>query len=425
MLRERSVALRITAGSQEAGYLAAYFPFSSLPAMLLIYNGQLITHLGPEIEYEPFKSAIFGALSPKPKASPPDVPPTSLDSSSLSPQTGSSAASQEEMATSRAAPQQDSTTLTPASSSLQQVMEDRRKRLEADKAAKDAAEKERRKSIAQTRRDAASAGPNKPGDPVSNQSIYAQQQRKRKLEAKAERERILREIENDKAARKEKEAERRALANAEAAEAQKETELSSTKASPSWAAFGQQCFLQIRLFNGLTIRSKFAPQATLGNDVRTWIAEQRTDGDTPFTLKQIVAPSPSRTITISEEEQSLHLLGLLPSATLVMVPIQGYTNAYASDPGIVGKAVSMGYNAASAGGNLVAGALGTVLGFGRATAESEQTSIPEGSDATPGTGSEGTRFRTLRRKDDTDHQLYNGNQLNFEPRPKDEDEKDT
>ncbi|KAI4264592.1 MAG: hypothetical protein L6R42_000296 [Xanthoria sp. 1 TBL-2021] len=428
LLSEKAFALRIRAGSQEAGYLAAYFPVSNFPTMVIIYNGQLITHLQAGVEYDAFRNAIFGALSQDQQESQSDFPSRSRDSTSPSSLPESSASPQQETTTSPAVastdPQQESRTLTPGSSSLQQVMEDRRKRLDADKAAKDAAEKEQRKSIAQARREAASASNSKPGDPVSNQSLYAQQQRKRKLEAKAERERILREIENDKAARKEKEAQRRALARAETADADKETEPTDAKPPQHWAASGQQCSLQIRLFNGLTIREKFAPQETLSKNVRTWIAEQRTDGDTPFTLKQIVAPSPSRTITISEEEQSLQSLGLLPSATLVMVPIQGYTNAYTSNEGIVGKAVSMGYNAASAGGNMVAGALGAVLGFGRATTESEQVSTPDDSSAAsgPARASESTRFRTLRPREDTDHQLYNGNQLNFEPRPKDDDE---
>ncbi|KAI4238094.1 MAG: hypothetical protein LQ349_001332 [Xanthoria aureola] len=428
LLSERTVALRIRAGSQEAGYLAAYFPVSNFPTMIIIYNGQLITHLQAGVEYDAFKNAISGALPQDQPGSQSDLLATPSDSTSHSSPPASSATPLQETATSSAVPptnpQQESSTSTPASSSLQQIMEERRKRLDADKAAKDAAEKEQRRSIAQARRDAADASNSRPGDPVSNQSQYAQQQRKRKLEAKAERERILREIENDKAARKEKEAQRRALARAEAAEASNETGPIDAKPPQTWAASGQQCSLQIRLFNGLTIRGKFAPQATLSKNVRTWIAEQRTDGDTPFTLKQIVAPSPSRTITISEEEQSLQSLGLLPSATLVMVPIQGYTNAYTSDQGIIGKAVSMGYNAASASGNLVAGALGTVLGFGRATAESEDTSHRDDSSATsgPAQAGESARVRTLRPREDTDHQLYNGNQLNFEPRPKEDDE---
>ncbi|KAL8862298.1 MAG: hypothetical protein Q9178_001307 [Gyalolechia marmorata] len=322
---------------------------------------------------------------------------------------------QQETTASPIASQQETPTTTSTSSSLQQVMEARRKRLDVDKAAKDAAEKEKRTNIAQARREAADPGSSAPGDPVSNQSLYAQQERKRKLEAKAERERILREIENDKAARKEREAQRRALARAEAADAEKDAKPIDVKPPRNWAASAQRCSLQIRLFNGFTIREKFAPQQTLSKDIRPWIAGQRTDGDSPYILKQIVTPLPSRTITISEEEQSLQSLGLMPSATLVMVPIQGYTNAYTSDQSIVGKAVSLGYNAASAGGNMVLGTLGTVLGFGRA----EDAGGREDSNATSGAAaaSEGTRFRTLRQNEDTDHQLYNGNQDDDEEEP--------
>lgn len=281
-------------------------------------------------------------------------------------------------------------------------MEDRRRRLEADKAAKDAAEKEKKNAAVQARRDAASAAP---GAPVSNQSLYAQEQRKRKKEAKEERERILRVIETDKAERKEKEAQRRALARAEAEasqaiDADKASESHDHGAPRKWGP--QQCSLQVRLFDGTTIRRKFEPGQSLGNAVREWIAELRTDGDTPFTLKQILTPLPNRTITISEEEESLQSLGLLPSATLVMLPIQGYTGAYATDQGIVGKAVSVGYNAASAGGSLFKGALGTVLGFGRPAANTQET-----------------RAEGLNRNDSShrethpskDHQLYNGNQV--------------
>ncbi|KAL8772039.1 MAG: hypothetical protein Q9209_002705 [Squamulea sp. 1 TL-2023] len=349
------------------------------------------------------------------------------------PAPASSSASQQAPSTSTAAapatPQAESTTSTPSSSTLQQVIEDRRKRLEVDKAAKDAAEKEQRRRIAETRREAAESTSTKPGDPVSNQSLYAQQQRKRKLEAKAERERILREIEIDKAARKEREAQRRALAQVDAADTEKDAEPVDAKPPRHWGASGQQCSLQVRLFNGQTIRAKFTPDQTLSKDVRIWIAEQRTDGDTPFTLKQIVTPSPSRTITISEEEQNLQSLGLLPSATLVMVPIQGYTNAYTGDRGVIGKVVSLGYNAASSGGNMVVGALGTFLGFGRAEAGSEQTSGHDESNSAPGPAAagKGTRFRIWRQieGEDTDHQLYNGNQLNFEPRRRDDNDDET
>ncbi|KAL8720200.1 MAG: hypothetical protein Q9225_002893 [Loekoesia sp. 1 TL-2023] len=318
-------------------------------------------------------------------------------------------------------PQSEAATVTSATSNLQQVMADRRRRLEADKAAKDAAEKEKRKAVAQAQREAASAAP---GTPVSQQSSYAQQQRKRQREAKEERQRILRAIESDKAERKVKEAQRRALAEAEAVDANQaskstDLELPSNRGA---APHAQQCSLQIRLFDGTTLRGKFESHQTLNNDVRPWIADQRTDGDMPYTLKQILTPLPNRTIGISEEEESLQSLGLLPSATLVMVPIQDYIGAYSSNQGVVSKAVSIGYNAASIGGSMLKGALGTVLAFGRATSDtqeigSQERRVETSSDSDRQTAAaaarEGVSFRTLSRHHDgsEDHELYNGNQV--------------
>lgn len=309
----------------------------------------------------------------------------------------------------------------PSPSTMQQMMEERRRRLEIDKATKDAADAEKRKSIAQARREAAGAVS---VNTVSKQSHYAQEQRKRQQEAKAEKDRILREIENNKEERKEREKQRRALAKAKAEEIlnPESAEASVDQIVPkNWTAATQlrSCSLQIRLFNGATIREKFASGQTISKDVRTWIASQRTDGDTPFTLKQILSPLPNRTITISEEQESLQCLGLLPSATLVMVPIKGYVGAYDSDQGIVGKAMSVGYNTAWAGGKLLKDVMETFLGFGRAAsndqdpAAEEQRRQPRPFTKARTISAEGPKFRTLRRDGDADedHHLYNGNQV--------------
>ncbi|KAL9031650.1 MAG: hypothetical protein Q9196_000321 [Gyalolechia fulgens] len=332
------------------------------------------------------------------------------------------------------APRSRATSADPVNWSLQQVMADRRRRLEADKAAIDAAEKEKRQAAAKGRRGAASAPP---GTPVSKQSSYAQEQRKRRQEAKEERQRILTAIENDKAERKEKEAQRRALAETELAEAAsaKRASGSAIQTIPkNWgaAAHAKQCSLQIRLFDGTTIRRKFEPQQTLNDDVRPWLAGQRTDGDTPYIFKQILTPQLNRTMSISEEEESLQSLGLLPSATLVIVPIQGYTDVCANNQGMVGKAWSVGYNVASAGGSMFKGALGTVLGIGHATPETQEVESERKRDESSShtnrprataAAQEGVKYRTLNRQRDgiEDHELYNGNQLNFEPR-RDDDE---
>ncbi|KAL9012989.1 MAG: hypothetical protein Q9173_002285 [Seirophora scorigena] len=425
--------------------------------MLSNSNGQLVAHLRAGVEFSEFKDAVLQALTQlgalgagneSHELNHPDRAPLGGPSSlNAQPQnsagpsvpnmatTGTSDTSNSSPATLDTA--QSQTPPTPAPSNLQQVMEARRRRLEADKAAKDAAVKEEKKLAAQARQEAANLSLE---TPVSKQSLYAQEQRKRKQEAKEERERILKAIENDKAERKDKEAQRRALTRAEAvAKVAKATNMNKTselhEPGPftKWSATPQlrQCSLVVRLLDGTTIRGKFGPEQTLGDAVRAWIAEQRTDGDSPFTLKQVLTPLPNRSITMSEENESLQSLDLLPSATFVMVPIQGYIDAYANDQGLLKKAVSVGYNTASASGSLIMGALGTVLGFGQATPNTREAGTEEQrcNDSSyggchPAASAERANIRTPRPQDNrsSEHQLYNGNQLNFEPRTQQDEE---
>ena len=300
-------------------------------------------------------------------------------------------------------------------STVQDLLTERRQRLEKDKKDKDAAEKAEKKAKADARRDAVA---NDPLSAKAKQASYAQQQRKRQQEAKLERERILKEIENDKAARKEKEEQRKALARAEAegddgadglVNQQLAQEVAQSQSKPTG-----ECAVQVRLFDGSTIRQRFPSDHSLRGNVRPWIETQRADGDAPYTFKQILTPMPNRTLSISEEEESLQALGLTPSATLVMVPVQGYTAAYAAEPGILSKGVSTGYNVLSTGAGMLTGALGTFLGIGQAAPQAEQGSSDPAQTARE-TASSGSHInvRTLRdqRSDRDDHQLYNGNQV--------------
>lgn len=93
------------------------------------------------------------------------------------------------------------------------MLAERSQRLDKDKKDKEAIENAERKAKIKARHDALAA---EPGSAKAKQANYAQQQRKRTQDAKAERERILREIENNKAERKEKEELRKAAAKAEA-----------------------------------------------------------------------------------------------------------------------------------------------------------------------------------------------------------------
>ena len=301
------------------------------------------------------------------------------------------------------------------SQAVQNLLADRRRRLEIDQKEKEAAESADRKAKADARQAAIMTDPN---SAKAKQATYAAQQRKRQQDAILERERILRQIEHDKVERKEKEEQRKALARAEVqekddsalADEQLKNEINRPRPTRS-----KECAIQVRMFDGGNIRHKFSSEATLRTDVRAWIDKERLDGDIPYTFKQILTPLPNRTLSISDEEESLHSLGLTPSATLVMVPVQGYTAAY-DHQGLVSRGASTGYNVISGGAGMITGALRTILGFGQATAqtnEAEGNSV--GGDTTPETRGAGSsiNIRTLRdqREGREDHQLYNGNQV--------------
>ena len=294
----------------------------------------------------------------------------------------------------------------------------RRQRLEADKAAKDAAEKERQRAAVEARKEITNTPA--PGSTTAKKALHARELCKRQQEAKIERNRILKEIENDRAARREKDEQRRALAKAEAVQkleagSNADIELFKTTKAPDTAS-SANCALKVRLFDGSTIRANFAQHQTLGTDVRNWIADQESNRDIPFTFKRILTPLPNRAITISEEEEAMGSLGFMPSATLIMVPVQDYTMAYDSGQGIVGKFVAVG-------GGLIKGAFETLLALGRMM-PSAQAAGPEGAQEPQGKPQQGAgtsaarprpNFRAISSRQDNEehHQLYNGNQVSL------------
>ena len=360
-------------------------------------------------------------------------PPTTQTSNSSSATTegsqggsvtaGMSAAASSDTQQEPTAPESSASSNRPPSA-IESLLQERRRRLEADKKAKDDAEKAERRAKADARKESMSVAPD---SAKAKQAKHAQEQRKRQADIKVERERVLRQIEQDKADRREKEERRRALAKAEAEGNVEEasepavgpqmraTSVSNTKSQ------AKECAVQVRLFDGSTIRNRFPSDQTL-KDVRKWVDDERSD-DIPYTLKQILTPLPNRSLTISEEQESLRGLNLVPSATLVMVPIQGYTAAYSgANPGLISRGLSAGYSTVATGAGMVTGALGTFLGLGQATAQPDTTSETrqEESAADRHTSSSNPtiRVRTLHdqqvKKDD--RQFYNGNQVRAPPK---------
>lgn len=231
-------------------------------------------------------------------------------------------------------------------------------------------------------------------------TTYALEQKKRQQDAKNERARILKLVEDDKAERKAREVRRKAQASMSTENSATEQFISKLSGSSS-SKRTPECALQIRLFDGATIRSRFPSTGTLRNDVRKWVDEQESIGETPYSFKQTY---PNKNISISDEKQSLLSLDLTPSATLILVPVREYTSAYDnSDAGIVSKGVSTGYGLISSGIGMVTGIMGSLLGGAAALPPASQ-------DPPASTPDPSINMRTLRDSERTDdREFYNGN----------------
>lgn len=183
----------------------------------------------------------------------------------------------------------------------------------------------------------------------------------------------------------------------------------------------KQYRLQVRLFDGSSVRSSFTPAQTIRNDVRPWLDSQMEERS-PYNLKHILTPLPNRTLTIADEEQTLAELGLGSSANLVMVPIQSYTEAYSgAGASLPVRAVSSAYGLVSSAVGTATGLVGSFFGYGT-TQSSGNEAAPAPGTASSGSNDAGRRrvnasrgpiIRTLRdaQNEGNDRQFYNGNQV--------------
>jgi hypothetical protein len=245
---------------------------------------------------------------------------------------------------------------------------------------------------------------------------YADALHERQRAAQEERQRILKRIRDDRAERinqAQLRKEELALGKERAAEEARALRDSSSKMrEPS-----KMASLQVRLFDGSTIRSRFSSTATLRGEVRKWVDAEREDGKEPYTFKVMLTPLPNRNIDDTEEEKSLKELELAPSATLLLIPVT--------------KKVATAYaGAASSGGNIFMRIWSAIVGFlswlvglvtgafsgvGGRRGAAEESAPEDGSQA--GRNPDGSRIRGFRNPNDRrgDHQLYNGNSVSLIP----------
>lgn len=318
----------------------------------------------------------------------------------------------------RPAPSLTSHNPTPAeheqSSVVRELLAERSVRMERKKREQDAAEKAERAMKAAARKEALETA-----DPTdSNKTAdmkYALLQKNRQQDARNERARILKCVEDDKAERRAKEALRkdRVKVATEFTGSQIPTPTQPVSGNLRGPFKDQECgcALQIRLFDGSTIRSRFSLHNTLQKEVRQWVDAQLADKDIPYTFKQVLTPHPNRTITISEEEDSLQSLGLNPSATLILIPVKDYTSAYESDaPSYISRGISAGAGLVSFGIKMVTGTLGGFL------ASSTISGLPvDNENHSSSRVSAAANTWTFREQEGgpEEHQLYNGNNVSL------------
>ncbi|KAI6775193.1 hypothetical protein HG530_001951 [Fusarium avenaceum] len=401
LLDKHAVALRLKAGSEEAGYLAQIFPLPRTPTVVIIKNGDLKEYITPGISKEDFvrrvQTAFSSASGTAAAAQPAPAQPSPPQPQSETP----------------AAPQQSSspTATHAASENVRRILAERAARLQIQKEENERKVKEERARTKEKAKAEAEAGMNKDN---ARAHKAAEAVKKKRQQDQEERARILKRIEDDKLERR---------MRAEERERQRSDSLKGgdvaaslvnapqTKLASSTKTGGMTA-LQVRLFDGSTLRSRFKTNAHL-KEIRKWVDQNRTDGTQPYTFKQVLTPLPNKNIDETEEDKAVGELGLSPSSTLVLIPVTKFTTAYDNSQGIVSRFIGFILSIFSW--------FLSLFGAGQErTGHREPTE-----DDTPVSSREQSRIRGFQNQRDQqrDQQLYNGNSLNFEPRPE-EEEKD-
>lgn len=332
-IQNEGVALRLEAGSDEAGYLAAIFPLPKIPTLVIIKKGDLKGYIAAGTSKEDFLSRSLAALGPSPQSQPSGL----SHSSEATGQTQAPVASTHDQASSStnaaastsSSPSAASPTPTQteeAGAGLRSFYAERREREEARRQEEGRKEKEARAARA-----AAAASDMSPHAVETRK--HAEKIKKQRQDAADERARVLRRIQDDKLERHARAAASKQPKIGDVAASIASAQSSSMKPSTHQAA------IQVRLFDGSSLRTRFqSTKTTLKGDVRQWIDGNRTDGSEPYRFKLLLTPpQASRKIDETEEGKTLAELGLAPSSTLVLTPVRNYAEAYSSPrSGIMG-----------------------------------------------------------------------------------------
>ncbi|KAG8624347.1 hypothetical protein KVT40_007414 [Elsinoe batatas] len=420
LLSAKAVILRLFAGSEEVEFLSAFCTVERVPKLVIIKHE--LSYLFTEMMLTHYSNGtvIVDVESGASEEELSRVTPKLLE---ILGDSGHHPASPETK------PEPVESTTTPEATSTALLLLQRIYQPAISEEEKQEAEKEARKVISRARREQAERAA--AGEDVTPawKRTWVEHQRVRQREAVAEREAIRRTIAEDK--------ERRQARRKASSTATIPNTTPKMAASSASLPAGTSCSLNIRLFDGTSIRSKFSAEATLTTSVRTFVTENSST-DIPYNFRIMDLPKPARTIEISEENQSLRELGLCPNATLVLVPVRDFTDAYASQgaAGVVNKGLNLGYNVAYGAFSIVGGIFSKVTGYQVNEEAAEGPYIAGTGDnpnhlvsqkdgkrpeqlATPTPGIKITTLKDQKGKQPAE-EFYNGNTTNVEPRPDDQ-----
>ncbi|KAJ5738362.1 hypothetical protein N7493_001517 [Penicillium malachiteum] len=393
VLDTNAVLLRITAGSQEAAFLTSFCPIARFPAVVVIKNGSLQEYLVPELSKHDFQTRLASAVK--------DQRDLACPRSQSRDQIGSEAATG-----SPVSPSRNVTISIPNTTSAQHTYTSSQTASTINTPVKK------------------SSDFNKSSEKNAGHDITTPTRTSSKIRLpkgkQAQRSTEEKEIERIPPRPLISSSDRTSVSPLENIRPKPPV----TRGPPS------QYRLQVRLFDGTSVRSSFSPTQTICSDVRLWLDQQMNSEQRPYNLKHILTPLPSHTLSVSDESLTLQELGLGSTANLVMVPVSSYIEAY-STPGssFPFRGVSAAYNMVASVANTASGVVGSLIGNSWIGSNTSDTgsSLRQGEYVSPISTQRsrviGPNIRTLRENHFTenDKQFYNGNQLNFEPR---EDEKD-
>jgi UBX domain len=427
LLKTEAVVLRLEAESEEAGYLKAIFPVPKTPTLVVIRNGELKEYIAPGVAKNEFvrrlSSAFLGRQTssvpadsaPSSNAVAPPQPvaedenelhgdgnvPTTNFALESSDSHGQSTPSTEEEAIRNTAPSTSSNT-----SQLDSI------RLEAERKWKDARAKGKGKQKADPDPEADIPQDSAWGKRQAETKKHSDALKKKQQEAREERRRILQRIEDDKAERRmrtESRDEEKKMAKEKAAEEAKDGMSSSIMTGKA----SKMTSLQVRLFDGSTIRSRFPSSATLRKDIRRWVDAENQNSKDPYTFKVVLTPLPNKNIDETEEDKSLQQLGLAPSATLLLIPVTKFSTAYEGSTGgnIIADFFAMITGFVAWLFSLISGVF-SGLGSGPPARNTPASEEPPATRQRQGQTNDGARIRGFQDAgNQRDYQLYNGNSV--------------